>query len=109
MERKKVIGQTAVVREAPSAHFRVVELLSDSVPEMFAHNSTSLPYSLKGRSPEQSPGREEIGSAGTASDSAAGVLPDQCADPERQRGGAPRLMNCLVLAMAVGGRGVYFS
>lgn len=46
------------------------------------------PASLKGRPPEQSPGREEIRPAGPASDSAAGVLPDQRADPQRQRGGA---------------------
>lgn len=45
------------------------------------------PPSLEGRSPRQSPGGEEIRSAGPAADSAAGVLPDQRADPERQRRG----------------------
>lgn len=75
----------------PSTLFRVVEttpqLLSDSVSKCLPTTEHPSPASLKGRPPEQSPGREEVGSAGTASDSAAGVLSDQCADPERQCGG----------------------
>lgn len=54
---------------------------------MFANNEPLSPASLKGRPPKQSLGGEEVRSTRTASDSAAGVLPDQCADPECQCGG----------------------
>lgn len=93
----------------PSTHFRVVEdgdtpeLLSGSISECLPTTEPLSPASLKGRPPKQSPGREEIRSAGTASDSAAGILPDQCADPERQRGGRYSEFNALSPVLA-GGR-----
>lgn len=75
------------------------ELLSDSFSKKCfpATGDPLSPASLKGRPPEQYPGGEEVRSAGTASNSAAGVLPDQRADPECQRGGNCSLMNGLML------------
>lgn len=94
----------------PCTHFRVVEdedtpeLLSGSISECLTTTEPLSPASLKRRPPKQSPGREEVGSAGTASDSAAGVLPHQCADPERQRGGrCSDLMHCLPCLRVAGG------